>query len=143
MLVFEESCFWVNILHCSLEQWCLSIFWLRTHTKIYFPLWCSIYVWITYVCINKSSHTHTLNALYRCKKLAYNLHYAFVEAQMVRICLQHCSAGESGLISGSGRSPGEGNGKSLQHSCLENSTDRRAWQAIVPGVTKSHRWQSE
>ena len=38
---------------------------------------------------------------------------------------------------GSGRSPGEGNGNLLQHSCLENSMDRGAWWAIVHGVTKS------
>ena len=37
---------------------------------------------------------------------------------------------------GSGRSPGEGNGNPVQYSCLENSTDRGAWQAIVHGVTK-------
>ena len=39
-------------------------------------------------------------------------------------------------IPGSGRSPGKGNGNPLQYSCLENSVDRRAWQAIVCGVTK-------
>ena len=32
-----------------------------------------------------------------------------------------CNAGDVGLIPGSGGSPGEGNGKSLQYSCLENS----------------------
>ena len=47
------------------------------------------------------------------------------------------SAGDPGSISGSGRSPGEGNGYLLQHSCLENSMDRGAWWAIVHGVTKS------
>ena len=31
-----------------------------------------------------------------------------------------CSAGDLGLITGSGRSPGEGNGYPLQYSCLEN-----------------------
>ena len=31
-----------------------------------------------------------------------------------------CNAGDSGLIPGSGRSPGEGNGNPLQYSCLEN-----------------------
>ena len=36
-----------------------------------------------------------------------------------------------------GRSPGEENGNPLQHSCLENSMDRGAWQATVHGVTKS------
>ena len=30
-----------------------------------------------------------------------------------------CNAGEPGSIPGSGRSPGEGNGNPLQHSCLE------------------------
>ena len=33
--------------------------------------------------------------------------------------------------------PGEGNGNSLQYSCLENSTDLGAWQATVHGVAKS------
>ena len=40
-----------------------------------------------------------------------------------------CNAGDLGLISGSGRSFGEGNGYPLQYSCLENSMDRRAYQA--------------
>ena len=47
------------------------------------------------------------------------------------------NAGDQGLIPGSERSPGKGNGKPLQYSCLENSIDRRAWPAIVYGVTKS------
>ena len=34
---------------------------------------------------------------------------------------------DSGSIPGSGESPGEGNGYPYQHSCLENSMDRRAW----------------
>ena len=41
-----------------------------------------------------------------------------------------------GLIPGSGRSPGEGNGNPLQYSCLENPMDRGAWRAIVHGATK-------
>ena len=47
------------------------------------------------------------------------------------------NAGDLGLISGSGRSPGEGNGNPLQYSCLENPMDRGAWWATVHGVTKS------
>ena len=43
----------------------------------------------------------------------------------------------AGLISGSRRSPGEENGKLLQYYCMENSTYRGAWRAIVHGVTKS------
>ena len=34
-----------------------------------------------------------------------------------------CNAGDPGLILGSGRSPEEGNGNPLQHSCLENPMD--------------------
>ena len=42
-----------------------------------------------------------------------------------------CNAGDPGSIPGSGKSPGEGNGNLLQYSCLENPTDRGAWQATV------------
>ena len=38
---------------------------------------------------------------------------------------------DAGLIPGSGRFPGVGNGNLLQDSCLENSTDRGAWQVVV------------
>ena len=38
-----------------------------------------------------------------------------------------------GLIPGWGRPPGAGNGTPLQYSCLENSTDRGAWQSTVDG----------
>ena len=48
-----------------------------------------------------------------------------------------CNVGDPGSIPGSGRSPGEGHGNPLQHSCLENPMDRGAWQATVHGVTKS------
>ena len=56
-------------------------------------------------------------------------------------------ARHTGLILGSGRSPGGGNGNPFQDSCLENSMDRGAWRAmgspvyrgppIVCGVIKS------
>ena len=39
------------------------------------------------------------------------------------------------FLPGWGRSPGEGNGNSLQYSCLENPTDRGAWQTTVHGIT--------
>ena len=48
-------------------------------------------------------------------------------------------AGNIGLIPGSGRSPGGGNGNLLQYSCLENPTDRGAWQATVHRLAKSQR----
>ena len=47
-----------------------------------------------------------------------------------------CDAGDPSLVPGSGRSLGEGNGKPLQYSCLENLMDRRAWWAAVHGIAK-------
>ena len=46
-------------------------------------------------------------------------------------------AGDPGSTLGLGRSPGEGNGKPLQYSCLENPLDEGAWWAAVHGVAKS------
>ena len=48
------------------------------------------------------------------------------------------NAGDPSLIPESGRFPGEGNGNTLQNSCLENSMDRGAWWATVHGVAR--RW---
>ena len=48
-----------------------------------------------------------------------------------------CIAGDLGLTSGLGRSPGEGNGYPLQYSGLENSMDRGAWWTILRGVPAS------
>ena len=46
-------------------------------------------------------------------------------------------ARDVGMIPRSGGSPETGNGNSLQYSCLENSLDRGAWWATVPGVAES------
>ena len=48
-----------------------------------------------------------------------------------------CNTRDTGSISGSGGSPGGGNGNPLQYSCLENPMDRGAWWATVHGVPKS------
>ena len=47
-----------------------------------------------------------------------------------------CNAGDLSSIAGLGRSPGEGNGNSLQCSCLENPMDRGAWRATVHGTAR-------
>ena len=47
------------------------------------------------------------------------------------------NAGDTGLIPGLGRSPGEGNGNTVQYSSLGNPMDRAAWWAIVHAVTES------
>ena len=43
---------------------------------------------------------------------------------------------DAGLIPGLGRSAGEGNGKPLQYSCLENSMDGGAWRATVHRIAE-------
>ena len=48
-----------------------------------------------------------------------------------------CQVEDVGLIPEWGRSPGEGNGKLFQYSCLENPMNRGAWQATVCGVAKT------
>ena len=45
--------------------------------------------------------------------------------------------GVTGLIPGSGRSPGGGNGNPLQYSCLDYPMDRRDWWATVCSDAKS------
>ena len=44
-----------------------------------------------------------------------------------------CNARDPVSIPGLGKSPGEGNGNSLQYSCLETSMDRGAWRVTVHG----------
>ena len=46
-----------------------------------------------------------------------------------------CNTWDPDLVSGWGRSPGEGHGNPLQSSCLENAMDRGAWWATVLGIT--------
>ena len=53
------------------------------------------------------------------------------------------NVGDLGSFPGSGRSPGEGNGKPLQYSCLENPTDGGAWWATVHRVAKSQTQLSD
>ena len=53
------------------------------------------------------------------------------------------SVGDSGLIPGLGRSPGEVNGNPLQYSCLENPVNRGARWAAVHRVAKSQTCLSD
>ena len=60
------------------------------------------------------------------------------EAQLVKILPDNAGdARDVGLIPGSGRFPGEGNGNPLQYCCLENSMDIGAWQTIAVGSQES------
>ena len=54
-----------------------------------------------------------------------------------------CQAGDVGVISEWGRSPGKGNGNLLQYACLDNPMDRGAWWGTVHGVTKGQTQLSD
>ena len=54
------------------------------------------------------------------------------------------NAGDLGSISGSGRSPGEGNDNPIQYSCLENPMDRGTWHVTVYEVARvRHDWATK
>ena len=66
----------------------------------------------------------------------------FIRASQVALVVKNPPANardvrDPGLIPGSGRPLGEGNGDPLLYSCLENPMDRGAWRTSVHGVAKS------
>ena len=71
-------------------------------------------------------NTHTINT-YTYLHTPHLLPHGSVSKESI------CNAGNRGLTPGLGRSPGEVNGYTLQHSCLENLMDRGAWLATVTG----------
>jgi len=64
----------------------------------------------------------------------HNVYMGFPGSSVVKN--PYANPGDSGLIPGLGRPPGEGNGNPLQYSCLGNPMDREAWQALVHRVAK-------
>ena len=86
--------------------------------------WVAIAFSNIYVCIYIYIYTHT-----------YTYTYGFPGGSDSNESA--CNARDPVLIPGSGRSPGEGNSKPFQYSCLENSMERGAWWATGHGVTKS------
>ena len=75
------------------------------------------------------NHKFTRNILQTWIKLKRCPWYRQIDSLVAR------TVNNLGSISGSGRSPGEGN--PLQYSCLENSVDRGAWQATQSMVSQS------
>ena len=69
----------------------------------------------------------------------------FLKNNFIYLCIFPCSSvgresacnADLGSISGSGRSPRGGNGNPLQYSCLENPTDKGAWQVWSMGSQES------
>ena len=70
------------------------------------------------------------------------LYFFFNQDFMVaEVKVSACNVGDLGLIPGSGRSPGEGNGNPLHYSCLENPMDRGAWGVQSMGSQSRTRLQ--
>ena len=70
--------------------------------------------------------------------LSWPLYYptkAFIGGSVVKNL--PAKTGDTGLIPGLRRSPGERNGNPLQYSCLKNPKDRGTWRATIHGVAKS------
>ena len=94
----------------------------------------SLFQWVN------SSHevasTHSISE-YPCESLIRNFSVFFWGFPWSLVGKESvCKARDPGLIPGSGRSHGEGNGNSFQYSCLENPMDRGACQATVHGATR-------
>ena len=81
---------------------------------------------ITYIYMITHTHTHTHTYIY-VVDVIYICKYVVVKNLPA-------DAGGAGSIPWSRRCPGEGNGSTLQYSCLENSVDRGAWWAAVHRV---------
>ena len=73
----------------------------------------------------------------QCKSSELGLIHSLTEGSPGGSVVNNLPAGDTrdaGSFPGSGRSPREGNGSPLQHSCLENPVDRGSWWAAVYGV---------
>ena len=91
----------------------------------------------------------TLDNMLKIQKRCCSLYMKFLREQILRALITHThtklfahNEGDLDSIPVLGRSPGEGNGNSLQYSCPENPIDRGAWRAIVHGIAKSQTWLS-
>ena len=104
------------------------------HTQLIYACIC-IYSFIhsvyTLICMSLQLHCYNI-IIYLQPKPAIIL--GFPGGSMVKNLSGN--AGDVGLVPGSGRSPGEGNGNPLQYSSQGNLRDRRAWQASVHGFAK-------
>ena len=129
--------------------------WLLNHCQIY-QFFCSCYIhylrWILYsfymLTVSGFTSWHRTLGFWRFYHLVLphlcGLQGCYKRNEVMKIMGfpggsdgKACNLGDLGLISGSGRSPGEGKGNPFQYSYLENSMDRGAWWATVHGVAES------
>ena len=91
---------------------------------------------MNYIPIKKSQCHTDSEVIYECVYLVTSPSRYQTSLLFQAVKNQPANAGDWGLILGSGRPPGEGNGNRLQDSCLEKSMNRGAWWATVHRVTK-------
>ena len=73
----------------------------------------------------------------KAREFQNNIHFCFLGGLGYKEPAH--DVGNLDLISGLGRSLGEGNGSPLQYPCLDNSMDREACWAAVHGIAKEDR----
>ena len=76
---------------------------------------------------NGNNSTYRTGLVQKLSELIFSKHLEIVPAGGSDSKASAYNAGDPGSIPGMGRSPGEGNGKLLHNSCLENPMDRGAW----------------
>ena len=79
------------------------------------------------------SHQMNVEFIY-VKSILYSENRGFPNGSVVKN--PPANIGDTDLMPGLGRSPGEGNGHPFQYSCLGNPMDREAWWATVHGFTE-------
>ena len=85
------------------------------------------YIYIIYVCIY----------IYICIYIKLYISILLCSSSRKESICNAGDTGDMGLILGSGRSPGRGNGNPLQYSSLENTMNRGAWWAVIHRIAKS------
>ena len=105
----------------QLEMLC---FILSSHTKKHLPV-CKKGLFLPL----RSSHE-------QCSNMSSTIVSGFPGGPVVNFWISAWNSGDTGLILGLKRSPGERNGNPLQYSCLANPVDGGAWQATVYGVSR-------
>ena len=78
----------------------------------------------------------SVNGIFQARVLEWDVGFTS-GAEVKNLPANAGNARDAGLILGSGRSSGVGNGNPLQYSCLENSMDRGVWWATVHRAAKS------
>ena len=134
---------WVTSLSLNMVDyiyWLVNVkvmiyFWDKAHSvMMYYPfLYCWFYLLRSFasMCLQTILHEFFYTSS-EFPSAAFFLHVLYLVISKASAC----NAGDLGSIPGSGRSPGEGNGNSLQYSCLENPMDEGAWWARIHGVAK-------